>query len=137
MSPNRRSRYDPEKDLQADTWLAMDESERVAAVESYHRRQRIRLPRATLHATIHSVVENQVALGERAVVEALARLRSEGLTRHEAVHAIGSVLAEQIFQALKSGTQSDMSESYLERVRRLTADEWRQSGETEGGPHAG
>lgn len=125
--------YDPEKDLQADRWLAMDEAERVAAVETYHRRQRIRLPRATLHATIHSVVENQVALGEDAVVETLARLRSEGLTRHEAVHAIGSVLAEQIFRALKgeSGAQSDLSGSYLDRVRRLTADEWRQSGETE------
>jgi len=111
----------------------MDESERIAAVESYHRRQRIRLPRATLHATIHSVVENQVSLGERVVVETLARLRSEGLTRHEAVHAIGTVLAEQIFHALKSGSgaQSDMSGSYLERVRRLTADEWRQSGKTE------
>ena len=55
--------YDPEKDLHADRWLAMDEAERVAAVESYHRRKRIRLPQATLHTTIHSVVENQVALG--------------------------------------------------------------------------
>jgi len=72
----------------------MDEVERVVAVETYHRRQRIRLPRATLHATIHSVVENQVALGEDAVVETFARLRSGGLTRHEAVHAIGAVLAD-------------------------------------------
>jgi len=111
----------------------MDEVERVAAVETYHRRQRIRLPRETLHATIHTVVENQVAIGEGAVVETLARLRSEGLTRHEAVHAIGTVLAEQIFRALKgdSGAQSDLSGSYLDRVRRLTAAEWRRSGETE------
>jgi hypothetical protein len=125
--------YDPEKGPQPGKWLAMDESERVAAVESYHRHHRIQLPRATLHATIHLVVENQVALGEGVVVETLARLRSEGLTRHEAVHAIGTVLAEQIFHALKSGSgaQLDMSKSYLERVRRLTADEWRQSGETE------
>lgn len=125
--------YDPEKDLQAEKWLAMGEVKRVAAVETYHRRQRIRLPRETLHATIHTVVENQVALGEGAVVETLARLRSEGLTRHEAVHAIGTVLAEQIFRALKrdSGAQSDLSGSYLDRVRRLTADEWRRSGKTE------
>jgi serine/threonine protein kinase len=61
------------------------------------------------------------------------RLRSEGLTRHEAVHAIGTVLAEQIFHALKgeSGTSSDLNESYLDRMRRLTADEWRNSGELE------
>lgn len=93
--------YDPEKDLQADEWLALDEAARVDAVEAYHQRQRIRLPNATLHATIHTVVENQIALGEGVVVETLARLRSEGLTRHEAVHAIGSVLTEQIFHALK------------------------------------
>jgi len=42
--------YDPEKDLQVDMWLAMDDADRVEAVETYHRRQRIRLPRATLHA---------------------------------------------------------------------------------------
>jgi hypothetical protein len=71
--------YDPERDLQSDMWLAMDDAERIDAVATYHRRQRIRLPRATLHATIHTVVENQIALGEGVVVETLARLRSEGL----------------------------------------------------------
>jgi len=125
--------YDPEQNLPTDLWLAMDEVERIAAVAAYHRRQRIRLPRPTLHATIHTVVENQIALGEGVVVETLTRLRSEGLTRHEAVHAIGTVLTEQIFQALKGGggAPSDLSASYLDRVRRLTADEWRHSGETE------
>jgi hypothetical protein len=125
--------YDPEKDLPAGKWLAMEEGDRLAAVEAYHRRQRIRLPRATLHATIHTVVENQIALGEGVVLETLARLRSEGLTRHEAVHAIGTVLAEQISHALKGepAAQSDLSGSYLDRVRLLTADAWRRSGETE------
>jgi hypothetical protein len=125
--------YDPEKDLPAGKWLAMEEGDRLAAVEAYHRRQRIRLPRATLHATIHTVVENQIALGEGVVLETLARLRSEGLTRHEAVHAIGTVLAEQISHALKGepAAQSDLSGSYLDRVRQLTADAWRRSGETE------
>jgi hypothetical protein len=122
--------YDPEKDPQADKWLAMDEDERIAAVEVYHRRQRVRLPQPTLHAAIHTVVEDQIALGEGAVVETLARLRSEGLTRHEALHQIGKVLAEEILHVLK-GEQSDLSGSYLDRVRRLTADEWRQSGDTE------
>ena len=87
-----------------------------------------------MHATIHTVVENQLALGERVVGEALERLRSEGLTRHDAVHAIGTVLAEQIYDALKDrgeGT-SDLNERYLDRLRQLTAELWRQSGETGG-----
>jgi hypothetical protein len=128
------TKYDPEVDQQAEEWLATDETERLAAVEAYHRRQRIRLPSPTLHATIHTVVENQLALGEEVVVETLARLRSEGLTRHDAVHAIGMVLAEQIYGALKgqSGAESNLNKPYLDRLKRLTATQWRQSGDTDG-----
>jgi hypothetical protein len=50
-------------------------------------------PAADAHATIHVVVENQVALGEAVVIDALARLRADGLTRLDAVHAVGTVLA--------------------------------------------
>lgn len=122
--------YDPEVDQRPERWLAADEAERIAAVEAYHRRQRIRLPRLRLHATIHTVVENQLALGEQVVIEALARLRSEGLTRHEAVHAIGMVLAEQIYDVVKdkTGETSDPTTPYLDRVKQLTAARWRQSG---------
>ena len=128
------TKYDPEVDQQAERWLATGEADRIAAVEAYHRHQRIRLPRPTLHATVHAVVENQLALGEQVVIEALARLRSEGLTRHETVHAIGMVLAEQIYDVLKNQSQvtSDLNKPYLDRVRQLTADQWRQSGESGG-----
>ena len=101
-------------------WLLMDEGERIALVESYHRRRRIRVPRLTL----------QVALGEAAVIDALARLRAEGLTRHEAVHAVGMVLAENIYELLKSPPEaaSDPNPQYFDRLRRLTAAEWLRSG---------
>ena len=127
-------KYDPEVDRQADEWLATGEAERIAAVEACHRRRRIRLPRPTLHATIHTVVENQLALGEQVVIEALARLRSEGLTRHEAVHAIGMVLAEQIYDVLmdQGAVTSDPNTPYLARGRQLTAEQWRQSGDSGG-----
>jgi hypothetical protein len=133
------STYDPGTDPQADQWLATGEAERIAAVGAYHRRQRILLPRPTLHATIHTAVENQLALGEHVVIEALARLRSGGLTRHEAVHAIGMVLAEQIYDVLNDETagQSDLNRPYLGRVKQLTAEQWRQSGEFGGWPRVG
>jgi hypothetical protein len=61
-------------------------------VIQYHRRQGIRLPDKTVHALIHVIVENQVALGDKYPVKSvLSRLIAEGLNRHEAVHAIGSV----------------------------------------------
>jgi hypothetical protein len=56
-------RYDPHEHIISDAWLALDESERMRLVERYHRRQRIRLPNETIHAVIHVIVENQVALG--------------------------------------------------------------------------
>jgi hypothetical protein len=123
--------YDPELDQQPDAWLAADEAERIAAVETYHRLHRIPSPQPRLHATLHTVVENQLAIGEPVVVDALARLRSEGLTRHEAVHAIGMVAAEQIFDVLRAGNAAgpDAGPSYLDRVKQLTADQWRQSAE--------
>lgn len=126
------TKYDPAVDQQADQWLGTEEADRIAAVEAYHRRQRIRVPRPTLHATVHTVVENQLALGEAVVIEALARLQSEGLTRHEGIHAIGMVLAEQIYDVLKdqSNFASDLNKPYLDRVKQLTAEQWRRSGDS-------
>ena len=83
--------YEPEIAPSAAEWLAIDEAERISLVESYHRRYRTQLPQLTLHATIHVVVENQIALGEAVVIDSVARLRAEGLTRHDAVHAVGMV----------------------------------------------
>jgi hypothetical protein len=100
--------YDSEKGPSATEWLGIDEAERIALVESYHRRRRIRVPQLTLHATIHVIVENQIALGEAVVIDALARLRAEGLTRHDAVHTAGMVLAEHIYEILQVAAGPDV-----------------------------
>ncbi len=107
-----------------------DESERIAMVESWHRRAGIRIPGAKMHAIVHTVVESQIALGESVIIESLARLRSEGLSRHDAIHAIGSVLAEHMFHVLKDISAPDSPEVYYDRVRRLTAAEWLRSGQS-------
>jgi hypothetical protein len=122
--------YDPERTPDASRWLAFDDSERIAMVESWHRRARIRIPGSRVHAIIHAVVENQIALGESVIIENLGRLRAEGLSRHEAIHAIGSVLAEQIFHTLQGTSASGLrlEAAYHERVRRLTAADWLRSG---------
>jgi hypothetical protein len=54
----------------------------------------------------------------------MARLTAEGLTRHESVHAIASVVAEHVYD-LSSG-KADASDSqaiYNATVERLTAKE--------------
>ena len=119
--------YDPDRSRAAADWLELDEGERIELVSSYHRRKKIRLPNAQLHAVIHVIVENQLALGEQVVVETLARLQREGLSRHDALHAIGSVLAGDVYELMQESSEptGDIYRHYLERLQKLTAKNWR------------
>jgi hypothetical protein len=117
----------PERTPNAQEWLALDEQERIFLAEKYHRAARSKLPNATLHAVIHAAVKNQIAEGHEAVVRAMARLTCAGLSRHDALHAIGSVLAEHLFDLLheKSGTMISAA-NYDAAIERLTADSCRR-----------
>ena len=119
--------YDPDTSPNATDWLETDEGERIELVSSYHRRKKSRLPNAQLHSVIHVVVENQLALGESIVIETLARLQGEGLSRHDAVHAIGSVLAADLYELMQESSEAagDAYHRYLERLQALTAKSWR------------
>ena len=119
--------YDPHQHVNSEAWQALDESERIESVRQYHRQNRIRLANESLHATTHVIVENQVALGDMFAARAvLLRLMAEGLDRHEAIHAIGSVLSEQLFAALREEGGADPNAQYVEKLNRLTAESWRK-----------
>jgi hypothetical protein len=122
--------YDPLVAPDPEEWLALDEEERIALVMDFHRRARIRVPKANVHATIHSVVENQVAEGDALPVRrTLERLMEEGLDRHDAIHAIGGVLIGHLSDLLKAGhVEGDPNAPYFAELERLTAPRWRQSG---------
>ena len=116
--------YDPMRSPDPEEWNALDESERIEMAEEWHRRNRIKLPSVRAHAIIHAVVENQIAMGDGHEAKAtLERLMREGLDRHEAVHAIGSVVSNQIFRALKY--QEHPSDA-TEELRALSAESWRK-----------
>lgn len=119
--------YDPDVSPVPADWLRTDEGDRVELVVTYHRRQRIELPDPQLHAVVHVVVENQLALGEAVVVDTLARLQAEGLSRHAAVHAVGSILAENLYGLMHEaeGVAGGLYRRYLERLKKLTAASWR------------
>jgi hypothetical protein len=121
-------RYDPLREPAAEEWLQMEELERIALVESYHRNAGIRVPNSRLHATFHVIVENQAALGDETPVRrTLERLMNEGIDRHEAIHAVGSVLTEFISDVLKgSSPQSDPHTPYYAALERLTVQSWRK-----------
>jgi hypothetical protein len=123
-------RYDPLKAPDPEEWLALGEQQRIILAQDYHRRAGIRLPNATLHATMHAVVENQIALGdETPVPRVMLRLMDEGLDRHQAIHAIGSVLLGHIYDLLKSQPDpgTEPNKPYFAALERLTAEDWRRS----------
>ena len=125
-------RYDPMTPPHAEQWQAIDEQEQIRLVEDYHRRARIRLPNRKVHAIFHVVVENQIALGDETPVKrTVQRLMAEGLDRHDAIHAVGSVLAAYIHDRWHGPEPSpgeDPNRAYYDELERLTAEEWLRSG---------
>jgi hypothetical protein len=122
-------RYDPDVSPPSKDWLALANDERTFLVEQYHRDARVRLPKRAraFHAVIHTVVENQLALEDQTIVrETLARLISEGLTRHEGIHAIGSVLVGYIQDRFNEKQPfSEQHAPYYAALKDLTAQKWR------------
>ena len=123
-------RYDADVPPVATEWLALDADERTLLVERYHREARIKLPKRarSFHALIHTIVENQLSLEDQAVVrETLARLSSEGLTRHEAIHAIGSVLVGYFHDLLGKNKPTPQEHApYYAALRDIDAKKWRE-----------
>jgi hypothetical protein len=122
-------KYDPEIAPDATRWLDADEEERLLAIRRYHECSAENLGEgAEAHFVIHNTVENQLAEGHPAATDALERLTAEGLDRHDAIHAIGSILAAEIFELLKRKAPFD-PERYARKLGELTASRWRSEGE--------
>jgi hypothetical protein len=126
--------YNPERAVNPIEWIYLDEQERLDLVERYHRKKRIKMPNSMLHAVFHVIVENQVALGSRIPVQkTLERLIREGLNRHDAIHAIASVLSGHMFELMKHGAKKDqdVNEIYHRQLEELTAESWLKSASEE------
>jgi len=115
-------------------WLDLDQEERIILIRDHHRKTRVPLDGARLeiHSTIHAIVENQLAMGDPpSVRRTLDRLRIEGLDRHDAIHAIGSVLMGHMHKLMTTKREdlaADVNEPYVRALEALTADSWRHSG---------
>lgn len=119
------TKYDPDRAPDPARWLAQDEQQLISIIERYHRRERIEAERPRIHAALHLVVEKQIAMGdELPVAEAVQRLMGEGLSRHDAIHAVMSVLAGFLGQAVQSDAGDPDNEAYFRDVRALTKERW-------------
>jgi len=120
--------YDPETAPDAAEWLALEEDERVDRISAYHRRAKVKLPNRRVHAVLHSVVENQIAEEMQTVRETVVRLQDEGLSRHDAIHSVASVLVGRLQDLLRAGAPAQFEvEAYFQNLRSLTAEEWLKS----------
>jgi hypothetical protein len=74
------------------------------------------------------MVENQIAMGDAtAALATFKRLMDEGLDRHEAIHAVGSVLMGIVFDVIrKVDDEANINAKYGRELAALTAASWRE-----------
>ena len=117
-------RYDPNQTPNPTEWLALDEGQRILLIERFHKQHGEYGESLKVHSIMHAVVEEQLAEKIEPVKDAFLRLRKDGLNRHDAIHAIGSVLAEYIWEMLKEDEVGDVNEEYYDRLSQLTKRSW-------------
>ncbi|HEX9695967.1 MAG TPA: hypothetical protein VGB64_06595, partial [Actinomycetota bacterium] len=122
--------YDPDVAPDPEEWMALDEGDRLYRIEAYHRDAGTELPNENIHAVFHMIVENHIAMGDempvRRTVERL--MDQDGLGRHDALHAVASVLTGSLFDLMKTGEPAGEAwhEAYRAELGRLTAESWRK-----------
>lgn len=119
--------YDPEVPPEPEAWLAADEQIRMMACMQFHSRSGVAFGPETnprLHAILHAILENQIALGEPPRVAAtVRRLIAEGLGRHDAIHATSTV----VVKFMTDGKVFDEA-SYNRDLDEVTAEWWLAGG---------
>jgi len=110
-----------------EVWLSLDEQLRLELVVDFVNKNEnnIEEPAKRIHTSIHVIVENQLALESEPTPKTYSRLRKQGLSRHEAIHAIGAVISEDLFEIMR-GNKDQAFEKYIGRLEKLTAKRWKR-----------
>jgi hypothetical protein len=117
--------YDPLVCPDPYKWLRTDEDQRHDVVRRFHRRAGAYVGNnEQLHCAMHVIVENQIALGdETAVPRTITRLVSQGLDRHDAIHAVGTILMRHMVRSVREH-QVFSPQSYDADLEALTPESW-------------
>jgi hypothetical protein len=124
--------YQPDEETDAAAWNAATDEERVEACGRAHQLLPTWHPpvlNVRLHASMHAVVETQLANELPEVRETLTRLRGEGVSRHQAIHAIAGVVADELQRVLRDKKPFDR-QGYAQRLRALTKESVAEAGST-------
>ena len=72
-----------------------------------------------LHEAVHEIVENQIRDGKPIETKVtLNRLMTLGYDRHEAIHKIGAIVLEEIFNIMKNQKKFD-EKKYVNKLKKL------------------
>ncbi len=118
--------YNPNKPVDSENWLALDEAIRIELVHDFHSGLDLEMTEDALriHSSIHVIVENQLAMGVDLIPETIAKLIRQGLNRHETIHAIGAIISEDIFDVMKGNIEGFSPKKYRRKLEKLTAKRW-------------
>lgn len=123
-------RYNPEQAPEPQTWLELDEQERIDLIREYHDENDDGTlsedDARSMHNVLHGLVETQLAENVEPVPATLAKLQRQGLKRHEAVHAVGAVLIEGLYKVMQGQETEFHPRQYRRRLDKLTAKRWRK-----------
>jgi mRNA degradation ribonuclease J1/J2 len=119
-------KYDPANPIGSDEWLALNEAKQIELVRDFHAELDLEMPddALSIHSSIHVIVENQLAMRVELKPETIAKLTRQGLNRHEAIHAIGAILSEDIFDLLKGNIEEFSPTKYRRKLEKITAKRW-------------
>ena len=119
--------YNPSIPPKSDVWLELDEQNRLDLINDFveNYEQDIEKEARDIHAAIHMIIENQLALRVELTTETYNRLKRQELDRHQIIHAIGAVISEDIFE-LMNGNKENPFEGQKLRLKKLTAKRWKK-----------
>ena len=119
-------KYDPANSINAQEWLELEEAEQIELVRDFHSELNLDMPieALTVHSSIHIIVENQLAMRVDLIPETIAKLTRQGLDRHEAIHAIGAIISEDIFDVIRGNIEEFSPAKYRRKLEKITAKRW-------------
>lgn len=120
--------YDPLVPPNKGDWLALPEHHRIERVRDFHENSvhHLDVEALTIHSLLHVIVENQIALGGELLPETIAKLIRQGLDRHEAIHAIGTIVSEDVFKIIRGEVNEFSPKQYRRKLEKITAKHWRK-----------
>jgi hypothetical protein len=122
--------YDASRAPDPATWSALTEAELLLAIIRHHTTDpppHLVPPSVEAHATTHLAVESQLAANDPPEAKrALGRLLSEGLGRHDAVHAIATLFANRLWAQAQEGDADFDKSAYVDALDALDVKTWRE-----------